>query len=206
MIETQWVTRSKKNRTVKYDGEWLSLEALVPRLQGETWKKIPYKARLDDEKTRYQYMIELTVRMHHVGMVKLVIVKKRLHDEKAIFLVSDNLDFSAKEIIQTYSKRWDIEVFYRSAKANLGLGKYRLRKLKGIIKYSYLVFFSAVFLEWSKLMGRVSQYREEASTLGQKAKAFKEKFLEGIIKWAHSFHSKHLNFSLAFQILRNAKL
>ncbi|MHA1380588.1 MAG: hypothetical protein ACTSRG_19650 [Candidatus Helarchaeota archaeon] len=90
--------------------------------------------------------------------------------------------------------------------ANLGLGKYRLRKLKGIIKYSYLGFFSTVFLEWSKLMGHPSQYREEVSTLGQKAKAFKEKFLEGVIKWAHSFHSKHLNFFLAFQILRSAKL
>jgi len=90
---------------------------------------------------------------------------------RQFFFVSNNLDFSAREIIQTYSKRWDIEAFYRSAKANLGLGKYRLRKLKGIIKYSYLVFFSAVFLEWSKLMGHVSQYREEVSTLGQKANA-----------------------------------
>ena len=201
-----WVTRAKKNRFVKYNREWLPLKDLIPRLKGETWKKIPFKAKLDDDETRYQYMLEATVRMRRAGMVKLVVIKNKLDSEEGIFLVSNNTDFSAKKIIRIYSKRWDIEVFYRSAKANLGLGKYMLRKLKGIIKYSYLVFFTAVFLEWSKLMGHLSQYNKEVSTIGQKAKAFKEKFLEGIIKWAHLLYSKPLNFSLAFKILRNAKL
>ena len=201
-----WVTRAKQNRLVKYNREWLPLKDLISRLKGETWKKIPFKARLDEEETRYQYMLELTVRMRRIGIVKLVVVKDKFDNKKGIFLVSNNLGFSAKKIIRIYSKRWDIEVFYRSAKANLGLGKYMLRKLKGIIKYSYLVFFSAVFLEWSKLVGHLSQYKTEVSTLGQKVKAFKEKFLEGVIKWAHSLQSKSLNFFFAFKILRNAKL
>ena len=201
-----WVTRAKQNRFVKYNREWLPLKALIPRLQEKTWKKIPFKARLDEKDKRYQYMLELVVKMRRVGRIKLVVVKNRLEDNAGIFLVSDNLDFSAKKIIQIYSKRWDVEVFYRSAKAHLGLGKYMLRNLKGIIKYSYLVFFSAIFLEWSKLMGHLSQYKKEVSTLGEKAKAFKEKFLEGIIKWANLLYSKALNFSLAFKILRNAKL
>ena len=201
-----WVTRAKQNRLVKYNREWLPLKDLISRLKGETWKKIPFKARLDEEETRYQYMLELTVRMRRIGIVKLVVVKDKFDNKKGIFLVSNNLGFSAKKIIRIYSKRWDIEVFYRSAKANLGLGKYMLRKLKGIIKYSYLVFFSAVFLEWSKLVGHLSQYKTEVSTLGQKVKAFKEKFLEGVIKWAHSLQSKSLNFFFAFKILRNAKI
>ncbi|MHA1298207.1 MAG: hypothetical protein ACTSO9_02055 [Candidatus Helarchaeota archaeon] len=54
-------------------------------------------------------------------------------------------------------------------------------------------------------MSHLSQYREEVSTLGQKAKALKKKFIEDIIKWAYLLYCKALNFSLAFKILRNAK-
>jgi len=191
-----WVTRAKQNRYVKYNRKWLPLKQLIPRLQGETWKKIPFKARLDDAETRFQYMLELIVRMRRIGIVKLVVIKNKLDDNDGIFLVSNNLNFNAKKIIRIYSKRWDIEVFYRSAKANLGLGKYMLRKLKGIIRYSYLVFFAAIFLEWSRLMGHLSQYKAEVSTLGQKVKAFKEKFLEGVIKWARLLRRNFLKASL----------
>jgi len=51
----------------------MPLKALSPRLKGKSWKKNPFKARLDEEVTRYQYMLELVVKMHCVGMIKLVL-------------------------------------------------------------------------------------------------------------------------------------
>ncbi|MHA1381503.1 MAG: transposase [Candidatus Helarchaeota archaeon] len=78
-------------------------------------------------------MLELTVKMHRIGMVKLVVIKNKHDSQDGILLVSTNLEFNAKKIIRIYSKRWDIEVFYRSTKTDLGLGKYMLRKLKVII-------------------------------------------------------------------------
>lgn len=51
-----------------------------------------------------------------------------------VFL-STNAALSTQEILDTYTKRWPIELFFRQSKQKLGLDKYQLRSKQGIQRY-----------------------------------------------------------------------
>ena len=51
-----------------------------------------------------------------------------------IFL-STNVGMSTQEILDTYTKRWPIELFFRQSKSKLALDKYQIRSRQGIQRY-----------------------------------------------------------------------
>lgn len=55
--------------------------------------------------------------------VKLVFVRNRNNRQDYLILVSTDINLSEEEIIQTYGKRWNIEVFFKMCKSYLKLGK-----------------------------------------------------------------------------------
>ena len=69
--------------------------------------------------------------------VKIVVTE--LENGNRAALVSSNVNLSSEDIITYYSRRWSIEVFFKFAKQNLGLGKCHLRSLSGQRHYMILV-------------------------------------------------------------------
>ncbi len=55
--------------------------------------------------------------------VRIVFVRDRNNRNKWIGIISTDLSLSEEQIIQTYGKRWDIEVFFKMCKSYLNLGK-----------------------------------------------------------------------------------
>ena len=55
--------------------------------------------------------------------VRLVYVRNKNKRSDYLVLVSTDLTLSEEEIIQTYGKRWNIEVFFKMCKSYLKLGK-----------------------------------------------------------------------------------
>jgi SRSO17 transposase len=55
------------------------------------------------------------------------------------YLITDMLELSAQEIIETYLKRFSIESFHREAKQQLGLDAYQFTRIRGIERYLFLV-------------------------------------------------------------------
>lgn len=55
--------------------------------------------------------------------VRLVYVRNKNKRSDHLVLVSTDLTLSEEEIIQTYGKRWNIEVFFKMCKSYLKLGK-----------------------------------------------------------------------------------
>ena len=55
--------------------------------------------------------------------VKLVFFRNRNNRQDYLILVSTDVNLSEEEIIQTYGKRWNIEVFFKMCKSYLKLGK-----------------------------------------------------------------------------------
>ena len=53
----------------------------------------------------------------------LVFVRNRNNRQDYLILVSTDVNLSEEEIIQTYGKRWNIEVFFKMCKSYLKLGK-----------------------------------------------------------------------------------
>lgn len=73
--------------------------------------------------SKYLLFVETeVVKDQQVLPVKLVFVKKNNRQDYLI-LVSTDVDLSEEKIIQTYGKRWNIEVFFRMCKSYLKLGK-----------------------------------------------------------------------------------
>ena len=57
-------------------------------------------------------------------------------DPKALrVIISTNAGISTQEILDTYTKRWPIELFFRQSKNKLALDKYQIRSRQGIERY-----------------------------------------------------------------------
>ena len=49
--------------------------------------------------------------------------------------ISTNVGLSTQEILDTYTRRWPIELFFRQSKGKLALDKYQIRSRMGIQRY-----------------------------------------------------------------------
>lgn len=62
--------------------------------------------------------------------------KDAFGNPKALRLfLSTDVSLSTLEILETYIKRWPIELFFRQSKSKLALDKYQLRSRQGIQRY-----------------------------------------------------------------------
>ena len=65
----------------------------------------------------------------------------------------DSSQVTTQSIVETYSQRNWVEVFYREAKGWLGLKEYQVRDKKSLLKHFTLVFCAYTFILWHKLTG-----------------------------------------------------
>ena len=62
--------------------------------------------------------------------------KDAFGNQKALrIFISTNVGLSTQEILDTYTKRWPIELFFRQSKDKLALDKYQIRSQQGIQRY-----------------------------------------------------------------------
>ena len=75
-------------------------------------------------RSAYLFSVEVeAVKGKQAIPVKLVFVRNRNKRQDYLILVSTDVNLSEEEIIQTYGKRWNIEVFFKMCKSYLKLGK-----------------------------------------------------------------------------------
>lgn len=75
-------------------------------------------------KSRYLLSVEIEVQKDDVTIpAKLVFVRNRNKRNEYLVLISTDISLTEDEIIQTYSKRWSIEVFFKVCKSYLKLAK-----------------------------------------------------------------------------------
>jgi IS4 transposase len=90
-------------------------------------------------KKKTYYAFEKDVILDKVGVVKLVI-SKRKKDRTTKYIISTDINLSSKEIISIYEDRWDIETAHREANQKLGFKDYQLREKHSIERFIQLVF------------------------------------------------------------------
>jgi len=82
--------------------------------------------------------------------VKIVFVRNR-QKRGWLALLSTDLELSPEEIVQTYGKRWDIEVFFKMAKHYLKLEKeMQMRDYDGLISHTTIVMIRYLFLTFEQ--------------------------------------------------------
>ena len=74
--------------------------------------------------SRYLLSVEIKVEKDDLSIpARLVFVRNRNNRKDWLVLISTDMSLTEDEIIQTYGKRWDIEVFFKVCKSYLKLGK-----------------------------------------------------------------------------------
>jgi hypothetical protein len=97
-------------------------------------------------KSKTYYVFEKDVILDNIGVVRLVI-SKRKKDRTTKYIISTNKNLSSKEIISIYEDRWDIETAHRETNQKLGFKDYQLRE-----KHSIERFIQLVFSVWSAIL------------------------------------------------------
>jgi hypothetical protein len=169
-----WVSRLKRNRLVKIGDFWHSLKELQGCVKAWDFKRIMVNGS-------HFWACSLRIEVKGLGLVTLVLVKHNKHSRYVEFFVS-NLDETAGEILDHYSKRWSIEVFFRAMKQNLGLDGYQMRKYKGIRRYWAIVQLTYAILavlrrHWKRTCRTIG---EAITKLRKHAKDYEKKLGEVI--------------------------
>jgi SRSO17 transposase len=89
-------------------------------------------------KTKTYRLAERIGKLNKLGTVKIVF-SRRKGERKHIALVTDNLSASMKTIVADYLKRWSIEMLIKDEKQHLGLGDYRVKRYRAVVRHLHLV-------------------------------------------------------------------
>ena len=149
-----------KNRKVKvnYEGKIESdirLDELAKSLPEKTFSKI--KLSLNKPRTVWVATVEVEISSLS-GKRKIAIVMNapNFQDADDIDYLISNVEPSivtAQWMVETYSERNWVEVFYREAKGWLGFKEYQVRGKKSLEKHFILVFCAYTFILWHQLTG-----------------------------------------------------
>jgi hypothetical protein len=94
--------------------------------------------------------------VHSVGEVRLVfstmnprLVKGGPDDVK--ILMTNDLRLSARDVVELYSLRWQIELFFKELKSTFGFHQYQFQKFVCVERWSELALTAFLYLEWYRL-------------------------------------------------------
>ena len=93
-------------------------------------------------------------------------------------------------IVDTYSERNWVEVFYREAKGWLGLSEYQVRDKKSLERHFTLVFCAYTFILWHKLTGGLRRRwaNKPLNTFPEALEAFRTAISYRFVQWLnHNF-------------------
>ena len=76
-----------------------------------------------------------------------ILFNRRIGQQKWHYLISTDLELSARTFLRFYLTRWEVENFYRAAKQNFGWGDYQMRNLLAIERHVLLVMVAHAFVE-----------------------------------------------------------
>ena len=106
-------------------------------------------------KPRTYYVQQRRQAVHSVGEVQLVFstrmkpTKNRPVEVQKILMTND-LSLSAKQIVEWYALRWQIELFFKELKSTLGFHQYRFRKFDRVEGWDELIQVTFLYLEWHR--------------------------------------------------------
>ena len=194
-LQKDWVSILKRNRNLETNsfvlrdaagdplpctGPHIKVEDLVPHVPASAYRPVTV-----GEQTYWCFT--LTVRLPSVGKVRLVISFATADlTGTYVVLVTNRLDWSARQIIATYLLRWPVETFYQDGKSYLGLNEYRMRNAEAIKKHWCLVFVAYSFAHVACLLPPLTQGSLPVKTIGEVCRQQAQALIEALILYAHA--------------------
>ncbi|TWT77188.1 transposase [Neorhodopirellula pilleata] len=137
--------------------DWTGLSLKRIRLRASTGKYAGYR-RISrwrvgpKQKPREYFAYQEKREVRSVGRVQLVFstmkseLKKATPDDVKI-LMTNATDMSVSEVIEAYSVRWQIELFFKELKSTLGVGQYQFEKFAAVEAWMNCAITTVLFLE-----------------------------------------------------------
>ena len=94
--------------------------------------------------------------MHSVGEVRLVFsttkenLKTATPDDVKILMTNDQR-LSVRDVVELYSLRWQIELFFKELKSTLGFHQYQFQKFEPVEGWVELALTAFMYLEWYRV-------------------------------------------------------
>jgi hypothetical protein len=90
--------------------------------------------------------------VHSVGEVQLVFSTTKINLETATaddvkILMTNDLKLSVRDVVELYSLRWQIELFFKEIKSTLGFHQYQFQKFEPVEGWSELALTTFLYLE-----------------------------------------------------------
>jgi len=136
----------RDKRKYEYEGDSFNAKQLIKKLRKEKKQK-----RCRKWNVRY---FEVTVNYDGIGNVKLYICRFPFQKKWRIFLSTDT-ELTFVKMMEIYSVRWSIEVFFKEAKQHLMLGKCQSRDFDAQIANTTIACILYIFLSYYR---RVNDY------------------------------------------------
>lgn len=206
--DKKWISILKSNRNIStnnlhiFDEEGLEIEFDDKKIKAEDLVKLipssAFKPTQIGDKTYYCF--SKNVHIASLGKVRLVFSFENPELEgTCAILITNQLSWDAKKIIETYLLRWPIETFYQDAKQQLGLNDYRMRKSKAIQKHWSLVFVAYSFLHLECLpASRRKKVKEPIQTIGQIVRQQTRQLIENLLLHTHKLLEQGVDVSQVF--------
>ena len=107
-------------------------------------------------KPRTFYVYQERERVHSVGEVRLVFsttikeLKTAAPDDVKILMTNDQR-LPVRDVIELYSLRWQIELFFKELKSTLGFHQYQFQKFEPVEGWVDLALTAFMYLEWYRV-------------------------------------------------------
>ncbi len=142
--------------------DWTSLSPKTIRLRASTGKYADYrrlsKWRVGPKtKPRVYYAYQEKRAVRNVGDVQLVFSTMKPNLEKATpddvkILLTNATWLSTREVLELYSLRWQIELFFKELKSTLGFSQYSFINFQAVQAWVQLAITTVLYLEHERIV------------------------------------------------------
>ena len=172
-------------------------------------KKIYSRNRKRRGKSKYLLSVNVTIGKEEPIPAKIVCVRNKSNRKDWLAIICTDTELSEEEIIRTYGKRWDIEVFFKSCKSYLKLAKEcRSLSYDALNAHVAIVFTRYMMLSVAKRQNEDDKTicelffclldEMEDITFGQSMRIILEALLDTVMEYFHITESQLEEFTASF--------
>jgi SRSO17 transposase len=130
-----FISVAKANRALRVGRQSHLIKTYAPNVLRRSGRRMRIVGRSSTQRYR---VAERIGSLKKVGDVK-VVFSRRQGESKTLAIVTDDLKRSARKVIAHYAYRWSIELLIKDEKQQLGLGAYRYKRYRAVVRHLHLV-------------------------------------------------------------------
>jgi SRSO17 transposase len=162
----------KANRNLFRGGRKLKAGPYIPRTYRRRAKK-QLKLKRPNGTVTYRFVDAGWIGVSDLGPLHAVF-SRRQAQKKTLGIVTDAPELTAAQIVEVYTHRWGIEVFFKDVKQHLGFGQYQNRSYRAAVTHLHLVCFAYALLTHLRIEGAQGKRKKPNAALMSTSEAQNE--------------------------------